>query len=298
MGGALPAALLAFPEYCRTAGRAAALAMVQNSRAREQRLVYQYRGADLRRGGGVEIDYAERGRHGGERLAPGSRRFTAAGQPQGTPTIPVLRDLLPALPLPPPPPEHVAPQQVPGHEPRYFPTCAACHEEAEQGQEWTWFGARRGCGHGMHPPCWGRYVTHCAMNARRSPRTGHMHGQIHISCPTCRSDVSGEVEIVAGTGPPLGRELFERVVVPGSEPNDLPTFVPRAPRIAFPEHVNRDDGRPHAVAHGAGFRADERGHGSDATSSTGSAPAAHLWRLLPWRTAISRTGFCLIRRLI
>ena len=117
-------------------------------------------------------------------------------------------------------------------------------------------------------------MTHCAMNARRSPRTGHMHGQIHISCPTCRSDVSGEVEIVTGTGSPLGREQFERVVVPGSEPDGLPTFVPRAPRIAFPEHVNRDDGRLHAVARGTGFNVDERGHGSDAASSTGSAPAA------------------------
>ena len=34
-GGPLPAALLAFPEYCRVGGRDAAVSMVQDSRARE-----------------------------------------------------------------------------------------------------------------------------------------------------------------------------------------------------------------------------------------------------------------------
>ena len=48
-------------------------------------------------------DYMERGRHGGARRTPGSGPSTAAGLPQGTPMIPVLRALLPPL-LPPPPP--------------------------------------------------------------------------------------------------------------------------------------------------------------------------------------------------
>ena len=45
----------------------------------------------------------ERGRDGGARRAPGSGPSTAAGLPQGTPMIPVLRALLPPPPAPAPP---------------------------------------------------------------------------------------------------------------------------------------------------------------------------------------------------
>ena len=106
------------------------MATVQASRACEQRLVDQYRVDDFRRGAGVEIDYMERGRRGGATRPPGSGPTIATGLPQGTPMLPVLRALLPPL-LPPPPP----PAAEPGRsEPRYFPTCAACQDEAEQGE--------------------------------------------------------------------------------------------------------------------------------------------------------------------
>ena len=74
-GGPLPAALLAFPEYCRLDGAAVAMTMVRDGRDREQRLVLRYRGDDFSRGYGVEIDYMERGRSGGlgGRWAPGPR---------------------------------------------------------------------------------------------------------------------------------------------------------------------------------------------------------------------------------
>ena len=133
--GPFPAALFAFPEYCRLDGEEAAMAMVQDSRAREQRLVDRNRGDDFMRGTGVEIDYMERGRHGGTRRATGSGPSTATGLPQGTPMLPVLRALLLPL-LPPPLPPAAQPDQA---EPRYFPTCAACQEEVEQVEEWTWF---------------------------------------------------------------------------------------------------------------------------------------------------------------
>ena len=197
----------------------------------------------------------ERGRHGGTRLAPGSGPSTAAGLPQGTPMIPVLRALLPPL-LPPPPPPTAVPDPVSDPtEPRYFPTCPACQVDAEQGGEWTWFGSRGGCGHGMHPLCWGQYVTHCAMSARGSlDRAGlsfDARGCLQVKCPTCRR-VTGEIELSASSGGRLGRvEQIERLVIPGSEPGGSPIFIRRVARVASPEHVDREDGRLRAPAIGA-----------------------------------------------
>ena len=130
-GGPFPAALLAFPGFCHVDGEEAAMAAVQASKAREQRLVDRYRVDDLRRRAGVEIDYMERGRRGGATRPPGSGPTTATGLPQGTPMLPVLRALLPPL-LPPPPPPAA---ELDRSEPRYFPTCAACREEAGQREE-------------------------------------------------------------------------------------------------------------------------------------------------------------------
>ena len=179
-GGPIPASLLAFPEVCRVGGEVIAMAMVQGGRVRDQRLIDQYRAEDLRRGAGVEIDYMERGRHGGVRQAPGTRGTTAAGTPQGAPVLQILR----ALPLPLPPPVEFALD-----EPRYFPTCAACQEDAVQGQEWAWFGAEGGCGHGMHPQCWMQYMTHSA----QGPRPGaSAQGHLYVQCPTCRKTVTSE----------------------------------------------------------------------------------------------------------
>ena len=124
--GPFPAALLASPE-CRVDGEEAAMASVQASRVREQRLVDRYCVDALRRGAGVEIDYMERGRRGGMTRPPGSGPTTATGLPRGTPMLPVLCALL----FPPPPP----PAAEPGRsELRYFPIRAACQDGAEQGE--------------------------------------------------------------------------------------------------------------------------------------------------------------------
>ena len=255
------------------------MTMVQDSRAREQQLIDRCRGDDYMRGAGVDIDYIERGRHGGIRRAPGSGPSTAAGLPQGTPMIPVLRALLPPL-LPPPPPPAAVPDPVPvPSEPKYFPTCPACQVDAEQGEEWTWFGSRGGCGHGMHPLCWRQYVTHCAMSARGSlDRAGlsfDARGCLQVKCPnTCRRAVTGEIELSASSRGRLGRiEQIERLVIPGSEPGGSPTFIPRVARVAFPEHVDREDGRLRAPAIGADTGTGGNGHGVGRAPGQPTAPA-------------------------
>ena len=184
------------------------MASVQASRVREQRLVDHYNVDDLRRGAGVEIDYMERGRRGGMTRAPGSGPTTAAGLPQGSLVLPVLRAFLPpsSPPLPPRPSSPVGASRG-----------TACQEEAVQGQGWAWFGARGGCGH-------------CR------------------TCPTCRRAVIGERDHEhspsgARVALSIGGEQFERLIVLGSEPGDPPVYIPRVPRIAFPEHANRKDGR-------------------------------------------------------
>ena len=215
-----------------------------------------------------------RDRHGEARRSPGSGPSTAAGLPQGAPTIPDLRALLPPL-LPPPPPPTNEPDRS---EPRYFPTCAACQEEAEQGEEWTWFGSRGGCGHGMHPRCWRQYVTHSALNVRRSSGRAGLGfdacGCLRVTCPTCRRAVTGGIELSASSGGQAGRvEQLERLVVPGSEPGDPPTFIPRVAHVAFPEHVDREDGRLRAPALGTDTGTGGGGHGAARAPSRGGAPA-------------------------
>ena len=178
----------------------------------------------------------ECGQQGGVRRVPGSRGITAAGIPQGPLVLPILR----ALSLPPPPPVELALD-----EPRCFPTCVACQEDAVQGQEWAWFGAEGGRGHGMHPQCWMQYMAHSA----QGPRPGaSAQGHLYVQCPTCRKTVTGErVHEHAPSGVRVahtpGREQIEQLTVRGSEPGDPPVYIPRVPRIAFPEHVNMDDGK-------------------------------------------------------
>ena len=75
-GGPLPAALLAYTEYCRLANADFARETVRDARDEEQRLVLRYRASDVTRGYGVEVDYMERGRTNGTigaRWAPGLR---------------------------------------------------------------------------------------------------------------------------------------------------------------------------------------------------------------------------------
>ena len=274
-GGPLPAALLAFPEYCRLDGAAVAMTMVRDSRDRERRLVLRYRRDDFARGYGVEIDYMERGRSGGSRRPLGTGPPDAAVQPQETPMIPVLRALLP--PLPPPPPQlAAAPEPVPDSaERRYFQACPACLVDAEQGDEWIWFGSQGGCGHGMHPQCWRQYVTHCAISARGNPdragRSFDARGCLRVQCPTCRSSVTGEIDLSDSSGGrPVRVEQVERLVIPGSEPGDSPTFVPRMPRVSFPGHADREDGRLRAPSGGAGAAG---GDGHRVATPPSQAPA-------------------------
>ena len=277
------------------------MTMVQDSRAREQRPVDRYRGDDFTRGAGVEIDYMERRRHGGSRRAPGSGPPNVAGQPQGTPMIPVLRALLPPLPPPPLPPAAV-PESPPGSvEPRYFPACPACQVDAEQGEEWIWFGSRGGCGQGMHPPCWRQYVTHCAISARGSldeaGRSFDARGCLRVQCPTCRRAVTGEVDFSDSSGGRLVRvEQVERLVVPGSEPGDSSIFIPRMPRVAFPEHVDREDGRLRMPLVGAGA-VGGNGHGVARAPSQAPAPAepARARSPLPTRGDPSGPGHTMVR---
>ena len=63
-----------------------------------------------------------------------------------------------------------------------------------------------------------------------------------------------------------GREEFERLTVLGSEPGDPPVYIPRVPCIAFPDHVNTDDGRLIDPARARGQGRTPR------TSSRSSAP--------------------------
>ena len=174
--------------------------------------------------------------------------------------LPILHALLP----PPPPPL----AELARSEPRYFPTCAACQEDAVQGQEWARFGAQGGCGHGMHPHCWMLYVTHSAQGPRHGASA---QGHLYVQCPTCRRAVAGERTLEHA---PRGRyvhdaerEQFERLALLGSEPGDPPVYIPRVPRIAFPEHVNVDDGRLGGPAQSGG-----QGRGTPRVSSRSNAP--------------------------
>ena len=47
-------------------------------------------------------------------------------------------------------------------------------------------------------------------------------------------------------------EQVERLVIPGSEADDPPAFVPRMPRVSFPGHVDGEDDRLRAPTVGAG----------------------------------------------
>ena len=70
------------------------------------------------------------------------------------------------------------------------------------------------------------------------------HGRLHVQCPTCRRAVSGEHDPEQSpSGAHVVREHFERLIVLLSEPGDPPVYILRVPRIAFPEHVNMEDGR-------------------------------------------------------
>ena len=234
VGGPFPAALLAFPEVCRVDGEEAAMASVQASRVREQRLVDRYRVDDLRRGAGVEIDYMERGRRGGMTRAPGSGPTTAAGL--HTPGIPGAAGPTRSPPLPPSPPS------PPGRRARAERAAVLPDLRGVPGGGCAGSGVgavRRsgGCGHGMHPQCWVMYMTHSAGGSRHGVGA---HGRLHVQCPTCRRAVTGDRDHEhspsgARVALSVGGEQFERLIVLGSEPGDPPVYIPRVPRIAFPE---------------------------------------------------------------
>ena len=269
-GGPLPAALLAFPEFCRLDDADGAMTLVRDGRGREQRLALRYRATDYSRGYGVEIDYMERGRSNGTRRALGTGPPDAAVRPQHhghpyTPWIPILRALLPHLP--PPLPQLVA-EPDPGPdsaEPRYFRACPACLVDAEPGDEWIWFGSRGGCGHGMHPPCWMTYVTHCAIGARGNALDARVC--LWVQCPTCRRSVTGEIMLDSSGDRPVRVEQLERLA---TDPSVAIALVPRMPRVSFPGHVNREDGRLLALTDGAGAAG---GGGLRAAAPPSRAPA-------------------------
>ena len=140
-----------------------------------------------------------------------------------------------------------------------------------QGQESAWFGAGGGCGHGMHPQCWMQYMTHSAQGQRHGASA---QGHLYVQCPTCRRAVTGERAHEYAPGRPARtpeREQFERLALLGSEPEDPPIYIPRVPRIAFPEHVNLDDGRLGGPTRGGG---QERGipRASSRSSAPGTPP--------------------------
>ena len=120
------------------------------------------------------------------------------------------------------------------------------------------------------------YVAHSAQRkgGRESGRA-RARCTLHVPCPTCRMEVAGEFELAAFSGGRVGSEQYERLAVPGSEPGDPPTYIPRVPRIAFPEHVDREDGRLREPTRDEG-----RGHGTRA-SSQGGAPAEPAPARLP-----------------
>ena len=109
------------------------------------------------------------------------------------------------------------------------------------------------------------YVTPCSLGASGdSGRAGFgldARGRLHVLCPTCRRAVTAELELLASSGGRTGSEQYEQLAVPGSEPGDPPTYIPRVPRVAFPEHVDREDGRLRAPALGAGTGTGGRGTG-------------------------------------
>ena len=188
--------------------------------------------------------------------------------------IPVLRALLP--PLPPPPPQlAAAPEPVPGSaEPRYFRACPACLVDAEQGDEWIWFGSRGGCGHGMHPPCWRQYVTHCAIGARGgSQRSGQLRrarvspGPVSDLPQFC--DWGDHAWTPQGIGP-SGSSSSNGSSSPGLSPVIAIVLIPRMPRVSFPGHVDREDGRLRAPTDGAGAAG---GSGLRAAAPPSQAPA-------------------------
>ena len=151
-----------------------------------------------------------------------------------------------------------------------LPDLRGVPEEAVQGQEWAWFGARGGCGHGMHPRCWMMYMTHSAGGSRHGVGA---HGRLHVQRPTCRRAVTGERDHEhspsgARVALSIGGEQFERLIVLGSEPGDPPVYILRVPCIAFLEHVNREEGRLMGSAHGVG-----RDRDIPRASSRSSAPA-------------------------
>ena len=207
--------------------------------------------------------YMERGRRGGMTRAPGSGPTTVAGLPQGSPVLPVLRALLP--PLPPLPP--------PGHRARSERAAVFPDLRGVPG------GGCAGAGvgvvrHSGGVRAWDApavlddvYMTHS------SGGSGHgigAHGRLHVQCPTCRRAVAGERDHEhSPSGARVASEQFERLIVLlGSEPGDPPVYVLRVPRIAFPEHVNREGGRLRDSIHGVG-----RDRGTPRASSRGSAPA-------------------------
>ena len=119
----------------------------------------------------------------------------------------------------------------------------------------------------MHPQCWMMYVTHSAHSARGAGHGLSTRGRLHVQCPTCRRAVAGEFELEASSGGRVRREQYERLVVPGSEPGGPPAYVPRVPRNAFPEHVDREDGRLRDPV-----RDERRERGTPRASSKGGAP--------------------------
>ena len=89
----------------------------------------------------------------------------------------------------------------------------------------------------MHPQCWVMYMTHSAGGSRHGVGA---HGRLHVQCPTCRRAVTGDRDHEhspsgARVALSVGGEQFERLIVLGSEPGDPPVYIPRVPRIAFPE---------------------------------------------------------------
>ena len=129
----------------------------------------------------------------------------------------------------------------------------------------------------MHPQCWRQCVTHCAISARGNPdpdRAGLSFDArecLQVQCPTCRSSVTGEIDLSDSSGGrPVRVEQLERLVIPGSEPGDSLTFVPRMPRVSFPGHADREDGRLRAPTDGAGAAG---GSGRRVAAPPSQAPA-------------------------